>query len=104
MATVPARFIHVGFVFSGPEKPIDALGRTFAKALDWMRYSTECWILYSTTDTDTWRDRIRRTPGVLESDAFFVCDFDNYSGYMHDWVWEWLRKDRSSDKRLGTGT
>jgi hypothetical protein len=94
-----ARFIHVGLAFDRPGI-VEALKQTFESALDWCRYDLHCWILYTTTDINTWRDRIRNTPGITDDDAFFLCEFkitDNgYSGYMHDWVWTWLQKDRAT--------
>jgi hypothetical protein len=94
--SVPARFVHIGFSFTGTEPPIKALGETFNNALDWVRYDHHCWILYTTTELDTWRDRIRNTPGVLPGDSFFLTEFQpgKHSGYMHEWVWTWLSKSR----------
>jgi hypothetical protein len=93
---VSYRFIHVGFHFNG-DAPIEALKVTFNSAKDWARYDKSCWILYTSTGLETWRDRIRNTPGVQPNDSFFLSEFEaNYSGYMHDWVWEWLKKDRST--------
>jgi hypothetical protein len=89
------RFVHIGFNFTG-EPPVNALKQGFDKALDWMRYSNSCWILYTTTDLDVWRDRIRQTDGILPDDSFFLCEFnpDSWSGFMPDWVWDWLHKIR----------
>jgi hypothetical protein len=97
---IGARFIHVGFSFTGPA-PTEALETVFNTALDWLRYEEHCWILYTTTDIETWRDRIRNAPGLRASDAFFLCVFDpkaanSYSGYMQKFAWDWLHKDRSS--------
>jgi hypothetical protein len=94
--SVPARFVHIGFNFTGTP-PIDALAEKFKAALDWLRYDYSCWLLYTNTELDIWRDRIRGTPGVQKEDSFFLCEFDpkGYSGYMHQWAWDWLKKDRS---------
>ena len=88
-----ARFIHISFAFTSAP-PIDALKEVFNTALDWIRYSSHGWILYSTTELDTWRDRIRNAPGIQESDAFFICEFSSgeYSGYMDNSVWEFIAK------------
>jgi len=94
-----ARFIHVGFGISGP-LPEEALKKVFNSALDWMKYDDHAWILYTNTDIDTWRDRIRATPGIKEADSFFLCVFHvtpkSYSGYMQQFAWDWLIKDRST--------
>jgi hypothetical protein len=91
---VSGKFLHVCFSFTGPA-PTEELQKVFDKAVDWVRYDHHGWILYTTTGVTVWRDRIRNTPGLRQTDSFFICDFDNYSGYMHDFVWDWLHKDRS---------
>jgi hypothetical protein len=92
---VPARFIHVTFDNARPGLPITALEATFKPSLDWIRITNYLWILYSTTDLETWRDRIRSTPGVVPSDGFFMSEFSTYAqytGYMNDETWDWINK------------
>ena len=83
-----ARFVHVGISSSAP--PVKALEKKFDKAINWVRYSNRCWILYTTTELDTWRDRIRKTPGVKPEDSFFLCEFTDYSGYQSDLIWNFM--------------
>jgi hypothetical protein len=99
--TVP-KLIHVGFNFTGIP-PVGALEKVFAGAIDWLRYDYRCWILYTTTDLDTWRDRIRKVPGLGAKDSFFLCEIADYSGYMNTWVWQWLRnkRDESASRLRG---
>jgi hypothetical protein len=93
--TVPARFIHVSFSFSGAVPDLTKLEELFNLALDWIRYGTTAWILYSNTDLDTWRDRIRACPAVKDTDAFLITEFNsNYSGYQLKSTWDWLQKTR----------
>ncbi len=91
-----ARFVHIGFNFEGETPPINALEKVFNSALDWLRYDEHCWILYTTTELDIWRDRIRQTEGITTSMGFLLVEFDrsNQSGYMYKWVWDWLNKPR----------
>ncbi len=88
------RFLHVGF--SVPAT-VDAntLKRVFDKAAYWMKYTKNCWILYTGLETDTWRDRIRAIPG-MEGANIFLCEFDprEASGYLPEWMWDDLYKDR----------
>jgi hypothetical protein len=92
---VPSRFVHVGFSFA-EAPPVTELEKLFSKALDWVRYDAHCWILYSNTELETWRDRIRNLPSIKGSDSFFLCEFDRggYSGYQHKLVWDFLNKAR----------
>ena len=91
-----ARFIHMGLSFKKKPPPNDELEKLFNKALDWLRYDWHCWIIYTSTDIEIWRDRILKVPGLKASNSFFLCAFDakSYAGYMHQWVWDWLKKDR----------
>ena len=90
-----ARFVHVGFNVGGAV-PVTALEKVFDKASDWIRYNSHCWILYTRTDLDTWRDRIRKLPQIKDTDSFLLCEINVNvrSGYMEEKVWEWLAKDR----------
>lgn len=95
--SVPARFIHIGFNFYAPALGrTAALEKTFNLALDWIRYEEHCWILYSNTELDTWRDRIRKLPSISENDSFFLTEFSQgeYSGYQHKAVWDFMGKAR----------
>lgn len=92
--SVPARFIHIGFKFSGVVPPMADLEKVFNLALDWIRFDTHCWIVYSNTELDTWRDRIRNIDSIGASDAFFLTEFNSYSGYQTKDVWEFLQKAR----------
>jgi hypothetical protein len=94
--TVPARFVHVGFSFSSGTPSTDELEKTFNLALDWVRYDTHCWILYTSTELDTWRDRIRNVSIIKPTDSFFLCEFERgkYSGYQHKVVWDFMAKQR----------
>lgn len=93
--SVPARFVHIGLSFSGAA-PVAELENVFNLALDWVRYDTHCWILYSNTELDTWRDRIKKIAAVSTS---FLCEFERvsgtkYSGYQREAVWNFLNKAR----------
>ena len=95
--SVPARFVHVGLNFSaGGAPPADELEKIFNTAQDWVRYDMHCWLLYTTTELDVWRDRIRKSPAIKEKDSFFLCEFElgKHSGYQTKMVWDWLHKPR----------
>jgi hypothetical protein len=94
--SVPYRFVHIGFSFTDQEPPAEELEKLFSTAVDWVRYDMHCWILYSNTELDTWRDRIRKSPSIKDTDAFFLCEFDKdgYSGFQYKMVWDFLSKVR----------
>lgn len=89
--SVPARFVHVGIGVLIP--PVEQLEKMFGNAMDWLRYDSHCWIIYTSTELDIWRDRIRT---VVASGSFFLCEFEAgaYSGYPKPDAWKWLQKQR----------
>jgi hypothetical protein len=101
-----ARFVHIGFSSAPPVKELEDI---FNSALDWLRYDNRCWILYTTTELDEWRDRIKKVlddvNGLQPPTApkpkgvtflLFEINVDTRSGYATEFVWEWLSKARSS--------
>jgi hypothetical protein len=95
--SVPGRFVHVGFYFTGPV-PVEKIQEVFSTALDWLRYDVHCWMLYSTTELNVWRDRLRNVPEISTGE-FFLCEFDatpdhGYAGWMKKNVWDWINKSR----------
>lgn len=93
--SVSPRFIHVGLNFSGTPN-VEEIEKSFSLALDWVRYDIHCWILYSNTELDIWRDRIRNLSCITANDSFFLCEFERsrYSGYQQKMVWDFLNKVR----------
>ena len=94
-----ARFVHVGLHYNGPV-PIQKLEETFNKARDWFRYDTHCWVLYTSVDLNTWRERLRTIDELKSGGFFFLCEFapksgSGYAGFMGQDFWDWLQKDRS---------
>ncbi len=94
--SVRARFVHVGIYF-GKEAPLVELETLFSTALDWIRYDTHCWILYTNSELNVWRDHLRRI--LPTGNQFLLCEFEpilgeKCSGWMKQSVWDWLQKDR----------
>jgi hypothetical protein len=94
--SVPYRFVHVGFSFSGQAPTEAELEALFNTALDWVRYDMHCWILYSNTELETWRDKIRNSSAIKGQDSFLLCEFEKskYTGYQHKIVWDFFNKVR----------
>jgi hypothetical protein len=89
-----AKFLHIGFSWQGTPK-MKELEPTFNNALDWVRYGRDCWIIYTTTDANTWSARIK--PLIGPNDSFLISELTNLNtstGWMPKWVWDWTRKAR----------
>jgi hypothetical protein len=94
--SVPARFVHIGIAFSGEVPDLSKIEEVFQPALDWIRYGPQSWVLYTTTELDTWRDRLRACPVIKEADPFLLTEFKvgEYSGYQRQAFWDWIHKSR----------
>lgn len=88
-----AQFVHVGFNWVKAPKTTE-IEPIFNKALDWARYSPNCWILYTSTAPRTWYERVK--PHLGPGDHVFVCklDISERGGWLPKWIWEWLTKQR----------
>ena len=90
MSQAEKRWIHVSFSWpaGGDEEQFKAV---FNKAKDWLKYSRNCWLLYTGISTDTWSDRVRAVPG-MENQNIFVYEIDplEVDGYLSDWMWKKL--------------
>ncbi len=105
--SLPARFVHIGFNLQDQAPSNKDLEGIFNTAIDWLRYDSHCWILYTTTELDTWRDRIRKVfdakaeailPGEPKPKTptflLFEIDVNERSGWAYQWIWDWLSKNR----------
>lgn len=63
-------------------------------ALDWYRYSTGCWVVWSTSDLIRWKERLM--PLVQSSGALFIAALTEgeYGGWANKGLWDFLRRHR----------
>ena len=61
-------------------------------AIDWIRYASNVWILYTTADEDKWQVRLK--PLVEPDGELFIChlDIQQRSGWMSQKFWEWIQQ------------
>lgn len=92
---VTPKFIHIGFNWNGVPK-INELLPVFNQALDWIRYAPNCWIVWTTTDTLGWHNRI--VPLITQADRVFICELNisNKQGWMDKFAWDWFNKPRNT--------
>jgi hypothetical protein len=88
------KFIHVAFTWSRVPKIKELEGPLFSKADDWMRYSANCWILYTLNDSSWWYEQIRHY--ITKTDRVFIVELklQEKSGWLDKWAWNWLNKPR----------
>jgi hypothetical protein len=61
-------------------------------AIDWFRINPRVWIVYSTSDSEKWYQRLRKLAG--ESGSLFICklDISDRQGWITSGFWDWIRK------------
>jgi len=85
------KLLHISFHFYDRPK-IDELEKTFDTAFDWLRYTSNCWIVYTARSPQDWYLLLK--PHLHPNDHILIYKIDpnvRY-GYMPKWVWEWLNK------------
>jgi hypothetical protein len=90
-----AKFLHISFNFEGRAAPYGAIEKTINTATDWVRYTPNCYILYTTASVQKWYERLRKN--LHEDDSIFIVEIviSNRQGWMPKYVWTWINKDRN---------
>jgi hypothetical protein len=97
------RFLHISCMFKEPlDKERGAEMRlVFDKAIDWMRYGSNCWIVYTNSTTDKWYYRLRDVMRANEMLFIVEIDVSSAQGLLRTWMWRWLQFDRSERRTVG---
>jgi hypothetical protein len=90
------RFLHIGIFYRDRPIEFESLLPEFNKAIDWIRYAPNCWIVLTSSEPDVW---FRRLKTVLhDNDNFYICSLDVAngvpvgSGFLPESLWDWFRK------------
>ena len=87
------RFLHIAFNWRHRIKTKE-LEPVFDKALDWIRYAPNCWIVWSNSSVETWYKRFEKY--LHEDDTVLICKLDPNEkfGIAPEWIWDWLDEKR----------
>ncbi len=91
---LPAKkYLHVSFAWGGVPKSKE-LEPVFDSADAWMRYTRDCWIVYTTENAQDWYNRL--VPHITTADRMLICELNvsNKYGWLDKWMWEWFNKTR----------
>jgi hypothetical protein len=90
-----ARYVLVSFTWRETPK-VKELEPLFGTALDWLRYSSDCWLLWTTESPAIWFQYIK--PFLGEKDSVFITEISftpgTYSGWQPQWIIDWMYKTR----------
>ena len=88
-----ASYIHI---FISPKNGITSaqVEQKMNLSLDWIRYTTGTYVVYTTSDVNTWMGRLK--PLVEPSGHLFICEINvkKRNGWMTKDFWEWLKKEK----------
>lgn len=87
-----ASFLHI---YITPKNGVtrEQVEEKLNKAVDWFRYYANVYIVYTTSDVDTWMKRLKE---IVEPDgSLFICKLDlkSRNGWMTKDFWDWVQKD-----------
>ena len=63
-------------------------------ATDWIRYSDQCWLVYSSINARKWHEKLS---GLAKNEGeLFIArlEIDDRQGWMTKSFWDWIRKKR----------
>jgi len=99
----PKRYLHIAFNLPplwGPTQ-IAIQNVIAAHALDWLRYSGNCWIVWTSETPQQWGDKFNALVPEIQSTSFLIFTFDLNSsladGWANfpQWIWDWIRRYRA---------
>lgn len=89
-----AQFLHISFHVRDAAT-LHELAPVFDKALDWLSYTPNCWIVWTSSSHEEWYARMK--PRLPDGDYMFIATLDlrqGYTGWLPKWAWDWLSKAR----------
>jgi hypothetical protein len=89
------RFLHISFNFADGDPRTAKLKPLFDRAPDWFRYTPTCWIVWTSSSSKKWYERLR--PYIKDEDSMFIVEInpEERQGWMNRSFWDWLNEDRS---------
>jgi hypothetical protein len=90
------RFITVIFEFNGEPNYSD-LNPIFDRALDWVRFTPNSWLLWTSSTPNQWYSRLKSQ--LREGDRFFICEvnMEQRSGWMQRSFWDFIKSHQEQD-------
>jgi len=92
-SNVPAitnrRLLHISIDFHG-ELNTEAIKKTFSKAIDWIYYMPNCWLVLTTSSPDRWYARLMPLLGDLDTMLIYEVKPEALSGWVGQWIIEWI--------------
>jgi hypothetical protein len=90
------KFLHIGINFWNRPTNAAELRPVLDKAIDWIRYAPNCWVVYTSSEPDVWYRRLKTV--LHDHDSFLIYElniangFPIGAGFLPSSWWEWFQK------------
>jgi len=92
-------YYHVMIIPKKSADPHD-IEETFDLALDWFRFHSTMWVIYSNQDAEIWYHRLKEF--VLPGGHLFVCrlDVSDRHGWLPTAFWDWVQERQADESEV----
>lgn len=94
------KFLHIGFVFTGPPRVKDLEPVFDASGDDWMRYSASNWIVWTERSAAQWYSIISPHIALSEQVLIIGVDMNERYGWLTRSLWDWMDVRRGTSRVL----
>lgn len=86
-------FIHI-YIRPNKDTTKEALEQKLNLAIDWYRYESGLYVVYTTSTVEKWQERLLNL--VKEDGRMFICELQmsTKNGWMNKDFWEWIKKHK----------
>jgi hypothetical protein len=89
------RFLHISFTFNDGLPKVQELEPVFNyMAPDWLRYSQNCWIVWTARPASDFLYGLKPLIGASDSMLIVKLDMDDRNGWQPKWVLDWMDRKR----------
>ncbi|TAN23991.1 MAG: hypothetical protein EPN33_04005 [Acidobacteria bacterium] len=91
------RYYHISYILPPTVDPKAVESAINQQSLDWLRYTGNCYVVWTDADASMLAGALMTVPG-MSAGNFMVFKMDMRAdsfGYLPNWIWEWLQKDRT---------
>jgi hypothetical protein len=85
------RLFHISINFHG-ELDTENVQKAFSKAIDWIHYMPNCWLVLTNSDAKRWHARL--APLLGDTDTMLICQVqpDTIAGWIQNWIIKWIKE------------
>ncbi len=89
------RFVNIAFEFED-EPDYSKIEKVLDKAIDWVRYTPNCWLVWTSSSPRRWYNRLKEQ--LNEGDHLFICEvnIEERGGWMPKSFWDFIRSHQAS--------